>query len=194
MEESDFITRHHIDSLTPCNDPSTFELLNRYRHPPVEPRPRQGPPQQFAGSFPVAVQGNSNEVMLGHMIGQLQGTLQNQNQSQKSNFDGFSMNVNSDIFKWVILFIFLALLVWVVFKIQKNNNPEDKRLKRIERQLRKLRRFSRKKKNPQPIQEEDDLLAFDDPFDDFDDYDDSDPDSAPDTFDEDVEELDLLED
>lgn len=183
MEESDFITRHHLDSLVPSSDPSTFELLNRYKHPPIEANPPRPPQQQFMGSFPVAVQGNNDAVMLGHMIGQLQGTLQNQGQNQsqlKSNFDGLSLNVNSDILRWVILFIFLALLVWVVFIVQKKlrDNPTDERLERIEKQLRRLKKHrSKRKKNPKILQdEEDDPLAFDDPFED------------------DVEEFDLLED
>jgi len=181
MEEPDFITRQHLDSLVPCNDPSTFELLNRYKDPPVEVNPPQPPQQPFLGSFPVAVHGNNDVVMLGHMIGQLQGTLQNQNQGQsKSNFDGLSLNVNSDILRWVILFIFLALLVWVIFIVQKKlrANPADERLERIEKQLRRLKRHrSKRKKNPRILQDEDDdPLAFDDPFED------------------DVEEFDLLED
>lgn len=110
MEEPDFITRQHLDSLVPSSDPSTFELLNRYKNPPVEVNSPRPPQQQFMGSFPVAMQGNNDAVMLGHMIGQLQGTLQNKNQNQpKSNFDGLSLNVNSDILRWVILFLFLAL-------------------------------------------------------------------------------------
>lgn len=183
MEESDFITRQHLDSLIPCNDPSTFELLNRYKNPPVEVNLPRPPQQQFMGSFPVAVQGNNDAVMLGHMIGQLQGTLRNQ---PKSNLDGLSLNVNSDILRWVVLFIFLALLVWVVFTVQKKlrTNPADERLERLEKQIRRLKRNrnKRRKKNPKIIQEDedDDLLAFDDPFDD--------------PFEDDVEEFDLLED
>lgn len=174
MEEPDFITRQHLDSLVPCNDPSTFELLNRYKKPPIEVNlPR--PPQQFAGSFPVAVQGNNDAVMLGHMIGQLQGTIQNSKAT--SNFDGLSLNVNSDILRWVVLFIFLALLVWVVFAVQKKlrTNPTVERLERLEKQIRRLKRH-RKKRKRNPQEDEDDPLAFDDPFED------------------DVEEFDLLED
>jgi len=168
MDEPDFITRQHLESLNPSNDPSVFELLNRYKFPPSEPK--QQAPSQFQGAFPVPVQNNdTNAVMLGHMMGQLQGTLQNQD--KKSTFDGISLNINSDVMRWIILLLFLALLAVVVFVVfnRGKETKSSKRLRKLEKQLKKLNNYSRgkknkkrkKRKNPALLEEdEDDYLAL----------------------------------
>lgn len=157
--EPDFSTRHDLESIIPNSDPDSYELLNRYKFPPAEHQVPRPPQQQFQGSFPIAVQGNSEAVMLGHMIGQLQGTLQST--TKKSNFDGLSLSVDSDILRWVVLFLFLALLVWVIYTVNKKDTSADPRLEKLERQIRKLRKRGRRKrkkrKNPEIIQESSDF-------------------------------------
>ena len=144
--EPDFVTRNHIDSV-PMGDAETRRLLNTYKFPPPQPQQQHQMPQAPAGAFPVFMGGNSDAVMLGNMIGQLQGTINQQNQQRSSGFGGLNLSIDSDVLKWLLLLLVVALLIWVVFKIKSSQrrNPMLKKMKRIEKELKMLR------KNPEVL-------------------------------------------
>lgn len=156
--ESDFVTRQHVESLTPHSDPSLAEVLNNYKFPPKNPPQPQQPPQMggyqmpFFGGAPTS----NNDMLLGNILGQMQASLQN---NQKGQLDGIFINVN--ILKWLLLIILLAILIWLALKVQKENqSPLTRRLKKIEKEMKRMRRFKRKK-NPKSLPLEADIDDID---------------------------------
>lgn len=150
--ESDFTTRHHIDSVTPFADPGIGELLLRYRQPPIEPKP-----VQFSG---VENQSNSSSnLYISNMLGQLQGTLQSlTGNSKETNLSGtgLQLSINTDILRWMIVLAFAIVLVVVLFQCmnyRKTRNPFKRRLRRLENELKALRM----RQNPFPQDDEEDL-------------------------------------
>jgi len=154
--ESDFVTRQHIESLTPDSDPDMAELMNKYKFPPINP---QLPPQQsqnFA-PFPLVVpQPHSNDaILIGNMLGQIQGNLQN-----KSQFGNFQMSNTIIVLIGFLILFFLAVIVWLIVR-QKKEKPLQRRLKKIEKEMKRLKRLrknpSKKIKSLPKTDEEDEL-------------------------------------
>lgn len=143
--EPDFVTRQHLESVPAPTDPETRRLLNSYKFPPSQqpspgfPVPPKAPP---AGTFPVFVGGQTDALILSNMIGQLQGTLQ-QNQTNKSNLGGLNLSIDSDVLKWLLLIVVIVALILLVLKLRPmaaRRNPMTKRMKKIERELKMLRK------------------------------------------------------
>jgi hypothetical protein len=145
--EPDFVTRQHLDSLNLSSDPSTFELLNKYKFPPADPKPQMQGLSGFSGPPPQQYNNGNANLLFGNMLGQIQGVLQqmgnSQKQPSKSSFDGLQLSVNSDILRWVVLLVILIVLIWVVLKIldKRRKNPMRKRMKKLEKKLRKLKMY-----------------------------------------------------
>jgi hypothetical protein len=160
--EADFTIRNHLDSV-PTEDLKTFELLNKYKNPPSDIPLQQpvAPPSNLGGS---------NDVMIGNMLGQIQGYLQNlgnQRMDKNNGFDGFQLNIGADVLRWIILIVILIVLIWVILKVtEKRRNPLHRRMKKLEKQIKKLRSF---KKNPKQLTKDDDLDYSDEDEDDEDD-------------------------
>lgn len=136
--ESDFTTRHHLDSVVPFSDPSMGELLHRYRNPPVEVKP-----PQFSGNSEAPA--SASNAYVSNMLGQLQGVVQsmmNNKEPQNLSGSGLQLSVNADILRWMIVLAFAIVLVVVIFQFmnrRRAKNPLKKRLKRLENEIRALR-------------------------------------------------------
>ena len=142
--ESDFTTRHHLDSVTRFADPGIGELLLRYRNPPVEPKPIQ-----FSGVEATAP-GTTPNLYISNMLGQLQGMVQSMaNGRPNDNLagSGLQLNINADILRWMIVLAFAIVLVLVLFQYmsyRRTRNPLKRRLRKLENEIRALRA----KRNP----------------------------------------------
>jgi hypothetical protein len=174
--ESDFVTRQHIDSLVPASDPNIAEVLNNYKFPPKNPQPQPQP--QMGGYSPYSnfnANNDNNNMFLGAMLGQMQANMQNQN---KKEFDGFQLNINTEVLRWFLVLLLVATLIWLVFKLSsRGKSSSNRRLKKLERNYRKLMKY--KRKNPKPLPDSNIADDFDD-LDDFDDFDDLDLDDLDD--------------
>ena len=171
--EPDFVTRNELDSLFPENDPSTSELLNTYKFPPKEVTPSQPQAQSQSQMSGFGVY-NPHSAFIGHMLGQLQTDVKNLSKPAKNTLDGIQFSANADILRWICLFAFLLLFVYVVMKLQRQRRNPLRRLKRLERELKRL-------KNPI-------ALDLDDSDEDLDDEDeDDDLDDGDDDFDDDFD-------
>ena len=144
--ESDFTTRHHLDSVVQFSDPSIGALLHRYRNPPVEPKL-----PQFSGTSAGEAPTNGSNAYISNMLGQLQGAIQamagNKDQSSNLAGSGLQLSVNADILRWMFVLAFALVLVVVMFQFmnrRKTKNPLKKRLRRLEDEIRALRT----RKNP----------------------------------------------
>jgi len=171
--ESDFTTRHHLDSVVPFSDPGIGDLLHKYRNPPVEPKPLQ-----FSGNqgFHGDTQGSSaSNVYISNMLGQLQGVVQAMSGANKEPPNlagsGMQLSINADILRWMLVLAFAIVLVVVLFQFmskRKAKNPLKKRLRRLENEIKAFRM-----KNPVPalkqVDSEDEAEA-DDAEDDAEDY------------------------
>jgi hypothetical protein len=161
--ESDFVTRQHIESLTPHSDPHLAEVLNNYKFPPPAV-PKPSPPQM--GGMPMGVypvMPSNNDMLLGNILGKMEAKLDGGN---NNTLNGISFSLSSELLKWLILILILAVLIWIVLQFRKpRTNPVNRRLKKLERQLKKMRRHKRRKKNPKPL----DLDEDEDEDDDFED-------------------------
>lgn len=158
--DSDFTTQSHLESLAQ-NDPSLREILNRYRSAPGN--------SNFSG-LPVSSNlggGSGNAVLLSNMLGQVQMGIQNLNSSNKNtNLDGFSLNVNADILRWIVLLLLVILLVWLFLKVnKKKKNPLSKKVERLEEEMGTLKKL-RKEKTKDEDEDEDE--SFEDNLDDLD--------------------------
>ena len=110
--ESDFSIRNHLDSINLSNDPSVFELLNRYKEEPSST--------------------SSNRSTLGNSepVSRL---------PEKKDVDGLSLSVGPDVVRWVVLLVVVLILVWL---LQRNKKSKlTKRMKKIEKELIRLRRI-----------------------------------------------------
>lgn len=60
---------------------------------------------------------------------------------------GFSLNINKEALKWIVLAFFVLILVWLIlhYKEDKSEGVVDRRLARLEKQI---RRMGRSKKPP----------------------------------------------
>jgi len=149
--ESDFTTRHHLDSVVPFSDPSIGDLLHKYRNPPVETRS-----PQFSGATEAPAQ--ASNAYISNMLGQLQGVVQSMaNNKEPSNLSGsgLQLSVNADILRWIVVLAFAIVLVVIIFQFmnyRKAKNPLKKRLKRLENEIKALRG----RKNPVEALEQDD--------------------------------------
>ncbi len=110
--ESDFTIRNHLDSVNASNDPSVFELLNRYKESPIS---ESSAKSSLGDSEP------ANALPL------------------KKETDGLSLSVGPDVVKWVVLLVVVVLLVCLLSKKGKKNKLA-KRMKKIEKELIRLRR------------------------------------------------------
>lgn len=145
--EPDFTTRNHLESVNLNSDSAIRELLNNYKFSPSAGTPAGGAhpfPTPFQspilGSFPVAMGGAADSLVLSNMLGRLQADLERQ--KSPSELSGLSLNVNADILRWLILLIIVAILVWVILKVK--NGSKEKRLarkvRRLEKQLGRMRK------------------------------------------------------
>lgn len=164
--ESDFVTRNHIDSVTPFADPSISDLLLKYRIPPVEIKT----PTTHAGLGQQDLAGHSNNasnVYISNMLGQLQGSIQsmmNNKEPQNLAGSGLQLNINSDILRWMIVLVFVIVLVIVIFRYMSyrrsiTRNPLKKRLRRLENEMKAMR----SRKNPVALEDseaDDDEIRF----------------------------------
>ena len=112
--ESDFTIRNHLDSVNLSNDPSVFELLNRYKE---SPEPSVQP--STLGDSGLETRKDTPEL--------------------KKDTDGLSLSVGPDVVKWVVLLVVVLLLVWLFAKKDKKSKLA-KRMKSIEKELIRLRR------------------------------------------------------
>tara|TARA_B100000614_G_scaffold228765_1_gene220770 strand:- start:75 stop:560 length:486 start_codon:yes stop_codon:yes gene_type:complete len=157
--ESDFVTRQHVESLTPHSDPHLAEVLNNYKFPPPSiPKPA---PHQFSGVpmgvYPVMP--SNNDMLLGNILGKMEAKLDGNNSSNTLN--GISFSLSSELLKWLVLILILAVLIWIVLQFRKpRTNPVNRRLKKLERQLKRMRR--KRKKNPKPLELDEDEDEDDD--------------------------------
>lgn len=151
--ESDFVTRQHIDSLTPASDPAMAEVLNNYKFPPKNP-PQMPTPAPMMGGYPAPYPyfgGSNNDMLLGNILGQMQAKLDKQ--ENVNNFNGLQFNISMEILRWFVLILVLALLVWLVLKItSKKKSPLNRRLRKIEKEMKKMRRF--RKRNPKQLKDD----------------------------------------
>jgi hypothetical protein len=160
--ESDFTTRQHMESLTPMPDPSLAEVMNKYKFPPIIPTPQPQPMGGYPQGHYGPPQGSSNnDMLLGNILGQLQSNTQKQN---TNGLDGFQLNINMEILRWLLLIILLAVLIWLIFRVQqKKKNPLKKRLRKLEKEFKRMRKHRRK--NPKALEvdldEVDELDALD---------------------------------
>jgi hypothetical protein len=105
----------------------------------------------------------------------MQANMQNQN---KKEFDGFQLNINTEVLRWFLVLLLVATLIWLVFKLSsRGKSSSNRRLKKLERNYRKLMKY--KRKNPKPLPDSNIADDFDD-LDDFDDFDDLDLDDLDD--------------
>ena len=159
--ESDFTTRQHIESLTPHSDPHLAEVLNNYKFPPPS-IPKPTPPQMSGipmGVYPVMP--SNNDMLLGNILGKMEAKLDGQGRG--GNLNGIQFSLSSELLKWLVLILILAVLIWILLQFRKpRTNPVNRRLKKLERQLKRMRR--KRKKNPKPLE-----LDEDDEDDDFED-------------------------
>jgi len=156
--ESDFTTRHHLDSVVHFSDPSIGDLLHKYRNPPIEIKPTQ-----FSGPSPVEnTATSSSNAYISNMLGQLQGVIQsmagNKEPQQNLAGSGLQLSVNADILRWMLILVFAIVLVVVMFQFmnRRKKNPLKKRLRRLENEIRSLRA-----KNPSPALEQDGFEMLD---------------------------------
>lgn len=148
--ESDFVTRHHLDSVTRYSDPGIADLLHKYRTAPADPKPL--PNLSNLAGFAQPEAASSSNVYISNMLGQLQGSIQSMMNKEPSTLagtgSGLQLNVNSDILRWMIVLIFALALVMVMFQYmsyrRRTKNPLKGRLRRLEKEIRKLR----SRKNP----------------------------------------------
>jgi len=110
--ESDFTIRNHLDSVNLSNDPSIFELLNRYKESPVS---------ESSAKPSLGDSGPANDL------------------PAKKDTDGLSLSVGPDVVKWVALLVVVLLLVWLFNKKNKKSKLA-KRMKNIEKELIRLRK------------------------------------------------------
>jgi len=154
--ESDFVTQQHVDSLR-HTDPGFAEVLNRYKFAPSNP-PIPSQISGFSGA-PIGAGGvvHTDAVLLSNMLGQIQAGMRgNVPNSTGQGFDGFQLNINSDVLKWIVLLLLILLLVWLFLRAnKKRKNPLSKRLEQVESQLLLLKRKS-KKSLPMILEDEDD--------------------------------------
>ena len=159
--ESGFVTQQHVDSLR-HTDPGFAEVLNRYKFAPSNP-PVQSQSSGFSGApnGAVGAVGHTDAVLLSNMLGQIQAGLRGNGPTPTGQgFDGFQLNINSDVLKWIVLLLLILLLVWLFLKAnKKRKNPLSKRLEQVESQLHLLKRKS-KKSSPAVEDESDDLDAL----------------------------------
>ena len=150
--ESDFTTRHHLDSVVPFSDPGIGELLHKYRNPPIEVKM-----PQFAGSAEAPAQAQASNAYISNMLGQLQGvvhSMANNRETPNLSGSGLQLSVNADILRWMIVLAFSIVLVVVIFQFmnqRRAKNPLKKRLKRLENEILALRG----RKNPVEALEQD---------------------------------------
>mgnify|MGYP003978352937 CR=1 FL=1 len=182
--EPDFVTRQHLDSLTPSSDPDMAEVLGKYKFPPATRPPR--PPRPMGGYGQPAqfsAPSSNNDMLLGSMLGQLQAN-QNQNQTKNSpSSDGFQLSINTEILRWLLLIVLLVVLIWLVLQVRQNkkNSAKSELRNNLSRkpEFRRFRSRSRsKRKNPKELpfdeiswpswgQEDETEDAWDEPDDDF---------------------------
>ena len=110
--EADFTIRNHLDSVNLSNDPSVFELLNRYKESPIS---------ESSAKSPLSDSEPANDLPV------------------KKEADGLSLSVGPDVVKWVVLLVVVLLLVWLFAKKDKKSKLA-KRMKNIEKELIRLRR------------------------------------------------------
>lgn len=156
--ESDFTTRHHLDSVVPFSDPGIGELLHKYRNPPIEVKM-----PQFAGSTEAPAQAQAqaqaqaSNAYISNMLGQLQGVVQSMASNRETpnlSGSGLQLSVNADILRWMVVLAFAIVLVVVIFQFMNHRrakNPLKKRLKRLENEIKALRG----RKNPVEALEQD---------------------------------------
>lgn len=143
--EPDFVTRNHIESVNLNSDPAIRELINNYKFaphgtPPGPAHPFQAPFQSpIMGSFPVAMGGTADSLVLSNMIGRLQADLERQRAPQ--DLAGLQLSINADILRWFLLLLIVAVLVWVILQMKKGTkqNRLERKLRRIEKQLVRMR-------------------------------------------------------
>ena len=110
--ESDFTIQNHLDSVNLSNDPSVFELLNRYKEAPIS---------ESSAKPSLGDSGPANDL------------------PAKKETDGLSLSVSPDVVKWIVLLVVVLLLVWLFAKKDKKSKLA-KRMKKIEKELIRLRR------------------------------------------------------
>ena len=179
--EPDFVTRQHLESLS--NGDSGFaEVLNRYRLGSAPSPPPPPPPQYFGNPYhapPPVLNGNGDAVLLSNMLGQIQAGIQhtqNNSPSKFSNYDGFQLNINSDILKWVGLLLLVLVLVWLFLKVNKKKKTSiGKKIDNLQDEIRTLKGTGSSRYNPKPmvksaiLDSEDDFDSEDLDFEDLDD-------------------------
>lgn len=128
--EDDFSIRNEIDSLGQY-DHELGGLLHKYNMPqafgpPPAPRPAGDP-------------------YLANLVGQLQGTLNGWQAPARPNLgnSGFSLNIESDTLKWLLVLLFLLLVLWLVFTYTRPRpvaarNPLKRRLRKLEAQVKRM--------------------------------------------------------
>lgn len=153
--DSDFTTNQHIESLS-NGDPSLREVLNRYKFAtggiPMKPSGQMGghSPSYF---------GEANAILLSNMLGQLNAKMDN-TPPKSGNFDGFQLNINSDVLKWIVLLLLVLLLVWLFLKAnQRKKNPLSKKIDKLETEIHRLKKFKKKK---EVLKDDDDLDDLED--------------------------------
>jgi len=157
--DSDFVTRQHIESLTD-GDSSFREVLNRYKFAPGHS------PTKNVNVAPTSFNGDA--IMLSNMLGQIQAGVQRLNGTNSPSIgsDGFQLNINADILKWVVLLVLVLLIVWLFLRANKRRNPLSKKVEKLEEDISHLKKFQ--KKNPKALEAKDEV----DDYEDYDEYED----------------------
>lgn len=144
--DSDFTTNQHLESLA-NGDSSLHEILNRYKFAGGTTKSNNYIPASHSAHF-----GEANAILLSNMLGQMQAKMDNT--SKTVNLDGFQLNINSDVLKWIVLLLLVLLLVWLFLKANKRKkNPLSKKIEKLEDEISNLKRF-RRKKNNLPVEED----------------------------------------
>lgn len=143
--ESDFVTRQHLESLS-NGDGGFSEVLNRYRVGAQNPSP---PPPQFGGNpyyAPNPSLNGGDAVLLSNMLGQIQAGIRSNSDNspaRSSNYgqgEGFQLNINSDVLKWVGLLLLVLLLVWLFLRVNKKKKTSiGKKIDNLQDEIRTLK-------------------------------------------------------
>jgi len=159
--EPDFVTRQHLDSLA-NGDKSFAEILNRYGSAPQPQSPPPGYHGQFYG-MPPQFHGNGGDaILLSNMLGQIQAGIQRT--PDNKGYEGFQLNINSDVLKWVGLLLLVLVLVWLFLKVNKGKkNPLGKKIDRLHNELQTLKDYKSLSSSPQKKVNFDDEIIIEDP-------------------------------
>ncbi len=123
MEEDDFLIRNELESLDPGYQQRSFEP------PPIPmnlPTRASGPD----GDYLRQLMQNAQQNQMQHQLNWLMSRSYAPESKQEK---GLSLYVSQDILRWVLLFAFILILIWILLEVRKHKKikvKKDKSLKR----------------------------------------------------------------